>query len=112
MILQDGSYDETEVDHYESSNESVEDEDIWDDVPEIDDDPDYLSDQKMGEINNEIRPDTIDADSSVLSVCFINCLNLCTVVFCAVILNVVVCCLCFCLADIFCRHCFLCTKQH
>ena len=56
--------------------------------------------------------DGSDADSSVLFVCFINCLNLCTVVFCAVILNVVISCFCFCLADIFCRHCFLCTKQH
>ena len=114
LILQEGSDDKTEVDHYESNNESVEDEDFLDDVPEIDDDPDYLSDED-GEINNEMRPDTTDgsdADSSVLFVCFINCLNLCTVVFCAVILNVVICCLCFCLADIFCRRCFLCTKQH
>ena len=84
LILQDSSDDKTEVDHYESSNESVEDEDFLDDVPEFDNDPDYLSDED-GEINNEIRPDTTDANSSVLSVCFINCLNLCTVVFCAVI---------------------------
>ena len=111
LIHQDGSDDETEVDHYESNNESVEDEDFLDDVPEIDDDPDYLSDED-GEINNEMRPDTTDVDSSVLSVCFINCLNLYTVVLCAVILNVVICCFCFCLADTFCRHCFLCTKQH
>ena len=82
-----------------------------DNVREIDDNPDYLSDED-GEINNEMRPDTTDVDSSVLSVCFINCLNLYTVVLCAVILNVVICCFCFCLADTFCRHCFLCTKQH
>jgi len=67
LILQDGSDDKTEVDHYESSNKSVEDEDFLDDIPEIDDDPDYLSDED-GEINIEIRPDTTDADSSVLSV--------------------------------------------
>ena len=84
LILQDGSDNETEVDHYESSNESVKDEDFLDDVPEIDDDPDCLSDED-GEINNEMRPDTTDADSSVLSVFFINCLNLCTV------LNVLCC---------------------
>ena len=53
LILQDSSDDKTEVDHYESSNESVEDEDFLDDVPEIDDDPDYLSDED-GEINNEM----------------------------------------------------------
>ena len=35
-----------------------------DDVPEIDDDPDYLSDED-GEINNEIRPDTTDANNMV-----------------------------------------------
>ena len=63
LILQDGSDDETEVDHYESSNESVEDEDFLDDVPEIDDNPDYLSNED-GEINNEIRPDTTDADDT------------------------------------------------
>ena len=67
LVLQDSSDDKTEVDHYESSNESVEGEDFLDDVPEIDDDPDYLSDED-GEINNEMWPDTI------------NCLNLCTLV--------------------------------
>ena len=67
LILQDSSDDKTEVDHHESSNKSVEDEDFLDDIPEIDDDPDYLSDED-GEINIEIRPDTTDADSSVLSV--------------------------------------------
>ena len=47
LIHQDGSDDETEVDHYESNNESVEDEDFLDDVPEINDDPDYLSDEDL-----------------------------------------------------------------
>ena len=43
---------------------------FWTTFPEIDDDPDYLSDED-GEINNEMRPDTTDgsdADSSVLFV--------------------------------------------
>ena len=56
LILQEGSDDKTEVYYYESSNESVEDEDFLDDVPEINNDPDYLSDED-GEINNEMRPD-------------------------------------------------------
>ena len=47
LILQEGSDDKTEVDHYESSNKSVEDEDFLDDVPEINDDPDYLSDEDL-----------------------------------------------------------------
>ena len=70
LILQDSSDYETEVDHYESSNKSVEDEDflddvpeILDDVPEINDDPDYLSNED-GEINSEIWPDTTDADDT------------------------------------------------
>ena len=56
LILQEGSDDKTEVYYYESSNKSVEDEDFLDDVPEINNDPDYLSDED-GEINNEMRPD-------------------------------------------------------
>ena len=36
LILQPGSDGELEVDHYESSNENVEDEDFAEDVPKID----------------------------------------------------------------------------
>ena len=39
LILQPGSDDELEVGHYESSNESVEDEDFAEDVPKIDGNP-------------------------------------------------------------------------
>ena len=35
LILQPGSDDELEVDHYENSNESAEDEDFAEDVPRI-----------------------------------------------------------------------------
>ena len=51
LILQEGSDDKTEVDHYESSNKSVEDEDFLDDVPEINDDPDYLSDEDLSALS-------------------------------------------------------------
>ena len=50
LILQDGSDNETEVDHYDSIWEQQwvsEDEDFLDDVPEINDDPDYLSDEDL-----------------------------------------------------------------
>ena len=39
LILQPGSDDELEVDHYGSSNKSVEDEDFPKDVPKIDGNP-------------------------------------------------------------------------
>ena len=48
LILQPSSDDELEVDHYESSNESVEDED----VPKIDGNPEYET-NKDGELNDE-----------------------------------------------------------
>ena len=46
LILQRGSDDKTEVDHYESSNESV--EDFMNDVPENDGHPDYVTDEEGG----------------------------------------------------------------
>ena len=52
LILQPGSVDELEVNHYGSSNESVEDEDFAKDVPKIDANPEYETD-KDGELNNE-----------------------------------------------------------
>ena len=48
LILQPSSDNELEVDHYESSNESVEDED----VPKIDGNPEYET-NKDGELNDE-----------------------------------------------------------
>ena len=39
LILQPGSDDELEVDHYKSSHERVEDEDFAEDVPKIDGNP-------------------------------------------------------------------------
>ena len=44
LILQPGSDDELEVDHYESRNKSVEDEDFGEDVPQIDGSPEYETD--------------------------------------------------------------------
>ena len=55
LILQPSSDNELEVDHYESSNESVEDED----VPKIDGNPEYET-NKDGELNDE--PGTKDGD--------------------------------------------------
>ena len=52
LILQPGSGDELEVDHYESSNESAEDEDFAEDVPEIDGNPEYETDED-DELNHE-----------------------------------------------------------
>ena len=50
LILQPGSDNELEVDHYESSNENVEDEDFAKDVPKIDGNPEYETD-KDGELD-------------------------------------------------------------
>ena len=52
LILQPGSDDELEVDHYESSNESVEDEDFAKDVPKIDGYPEHETDEDR-KLNNE-----------------------------------------------------------
>ena len=52
LILQPGSDDELEVNHYESSNESVEDEDFAEDVPKISGNPEYETD-KNGKLNDE-----------------------------------------------------------
>ena len=52
LILQPGSDDELEVGHYESSNESVEDEDFAEDVPKIDGNPQYET-NKDGKLNND-----------------------------------------------------------
>ena len=41
LILQPGSDDALEVDHYESSNKNVEDKDFAEDVPKIDGNPGY-----------------------------------------------------------------------
>ena len=45
LILQPGSDDELEVNHYESSNESVEDEDFAEDVPKIDGNLEHETDE-------------------------------------------------------------------
>ena len=52
LILQPDSEDDLEVDYYESSNESVEDEDFAEDVPKIDGNPEYET-NKDGELNND-----------------------------------------------------------
>ena len=57
LILQPGSDDELEVDHCESSNESVEDDDFAEDVPRIDGNPEYDTNGD-GELSDE--PDTKD----------------------------------------------------
>ena len=57
LILQPGSDDELEVGHYESSNESVEDEDFAEDAPKIDGNPEYETD-KDSELND--KPGTND----------------------------------------------------
>ena len=41
LILQPDSDDELEVDHYENSNQSVEDEDFAEDVPRINGNPGF-----------------------------------------------------------------------
>ena len=64
LILQRGSDDETEVDHYESSNESVEEEDFMNDVPENDGDPDYVTDEEGG-LDDEVRSDTDTRDNEM-----------------------------------------------
>ena len=50
--MQPGSDDELEVNDYESSNESVEDEDSAEDVPRIDGNPENETD-KDSELNDE-----------------------------------------------------------
>ena len=45
LILQPGSDDELQANHYESSNESVEDEDFAEDVPKINGNPEYETDK-------------------------------------------------------------------
>ena len=57
MILYPGSDNELEVEHYESSNESVEDEDFAEDVPKINGNPEYETD-KDSELND--KPGTND----------------------------------------------------
>ena len=57
LILQPGSDDELPVDHYESSNESVEDEDFAEDGPKIIGNPEYETD-KESELND--KPGTND----------------------------------------------------
>ena len=52
LILQPGSDNELEVDHYERSNKVVEDEDFAEDGPRIDGSPEYESD-KDSEVNDE-----------------------------------------------------------
>ena len=52
MILYPGSDNELEVEHYESSNESVEDEDFAEDVPKIDGNPEYETDKDC-KLNDE-----------------------------------------------------------
>ena len=52
LILQPGSDDELEVKHYESSNESVEDENFAEDVPKISGNPEYET-NKNGKVNDE-----------------------------------------------------------
>ena len=52
LILQPDSEDDLEVDYYESSNESVEDEDFAEDVPKIDGNPECET-SNDGELNNE-----------------------------------------------------------
>ena len=52
LILQPGSYGDLEVDHYESSNKSVEHGDFAEDVPKIDANPEYETD-KDGKLNDE-----------------------------------------------------------
>ena len=54
LILQPGSDDELEVNHYESSNESVEDEDFAKAVPKINGNP-QCETNKDGELNNECQ---------------------------------------------------------
>ena len=57
LILQPGSDDALEVDHYKSSNKSVEDEDFAEDVPKIDGNPGYETGED-GKLNDE--PSTND----------------------------------------------------
>ena len=52
LILQPGSDDELEVDHYDRSNKIVEDEDFAKDVPKIDGNTEYETD-KDSEVNDE-----------------------------------------------------------
>ena len=52
LVLQHGSDEELEVDHYEGSNEITEDEDFAEDVPEIDGNPEYETDED-GELNDK-----------------------------------------------------------
>ena len=52
LILQPGLDDKLEVEHYESSIESVEDEDFAEDVPKIDGNPEYETDKDC-KLNDE-----------------------------------------------------------